>query len=416
MASVADRSDPPATIRAEDIPVDRRVAAFVFFMVADFFYGWAWNTVDVLRPDIRAALGLSLTEAGLMYTAQGLGALIGGGLIIGQLADRLGRRNALVGIMIGYGLSLAAGAFVRDFAEVIIQRFVLGLFLGGVFPTVVGLYTALFDRRQCGKLAGFYNGTFNGSVVVMGLIVAQLGIADWRLLMWAGAIPPLVLAPFAYLIVPDDRRLIPFGGVAALGKVRKLPIAELFAPGLGRQTLLLAAMVGLNFFGSAAFTGWQTTDLTENMGLDGATAKGMYGYQFAAAILGGFVWGAISDRFGRRGNAIGFFGGAAVIVAYVTLGSDRATLTAIGLGYGFMIAASVIWGPWLTELYPPHLRSTAASIFQWGRIISFVAPPITAAVAERAGLGIAMSLAAVAFTLAGLIWLTLPETVGRRAR
>ena len=66
----------------------------MFLMVADFYYGWAWNTVDVLRPDIRASFGLSLTEVSLMYTAQSAGALVGA-VVIGQLADRLGRRNAI---------------------------------------------------------------------------------------------------------------------------------------------------------------------------------------------------------------------------------------------------------------------------------------------------------------------------------
>ena len=63
--------------RAEDVPLGRRVAAFALLMVFEFFYGWSWNTVDVLRPQIREALGLTLTQAGSAYTAQSIGALIG---------------------------------------------------------------------------------------------------------------------------------------------------------------------------------------------------------------------------------------------------------------------------------------------------------------------------------------------------
>ena len=404
-------------IHAEELPLQRRVVAFVFFMVADFFYGWSWNTVDVLRPDIRAALRLTLTEAGSMYSAQGAGALVGA-IVIGQLADRLGRRNALFGIMVGYGLSLAAGAYVTTYAELVTQRFVLGLFLGGVFPTVVGLYTSLFPREICGKLAGFYNGTFNGSVVVLGLLANRFHVGDWHTLLLIGALPPLVLAPLAYLVVPDDRRIIPYGTSDAPSVARgRLPVAELFAPDLRRKTLLLALMVGLNFFGSQAFTGWQTTYLTEVRHLDAAAAKEMFGWQFAAAIVGGFVWGAVSDRLGRRLNAAGYLLGALVVVGYLTLATSAPTLLLLGCGYGFMISASVIWGPWIAELYPPHLRSTAASIFNWGRIISFFAPLITARVAESFGLATAMSLAAVALALAALIWWQLPETLPRpRAR
>ena len=81
MATTAMRAG-PARIRAEDIPFARRIVAFSFLLVFDFFYGWSWNTVDVLRPDIRAALDLTLNGAALMYTAQSAGALVGAVLIV----------------------------------------------------------------------------------------------------------------------------------------------------------------------------------------------------------------------------------------------------------------------------------------------------------------------------------------------
>jgi MFS family permease len=234
-------------------------------------------------------------------------------------------------------------------------------------------------------------------------------------LILLGAVPALALAPLAYLLVPDDRRIIPYGAVNYDPSPRgRLPIVELFQNGLWRQTLLIALMVGLNFFGSQAFTGWQTTYLTENANVAGAAAKEMFGWQFAAAIVGGFFWGTIADRYGRKVNAVGFGLGALTVALYVTMADTVPLLLVLGCAYGFMIAASVIWGPWIAELYPPHLRSTAASIFNWGRLISFFAPLVTGAVAESYGLNIAMSMAAVAFGLATLVWLTLPETLKRQ--
>ena len=76
-------------------------------------------------------------------------------------------------------------------------------------------------------------------------------------------------------------------------------------------------------------------------------------------------------------------------------------------------SCSATWGPWLSELYPPHLRSTAASIFNWGRVISMTAPLITAPLAEAFGLAPVMSLASVSFLAAAAIWLSLPETLRR---
>lgn len=399
--------------RAEDIPSSRRVVAFVFLMVFDFFYGWSWNTVDLLRPDIRAALDLTLTEAAMMYTTQSAGALVGA-VLIGQLADRLGRRNAMFAIMVGYSLSLLAGAFVTSLTELLTQRFVLGLFLGGVFPVAVSLYTSLFDKSLCGRLAGFYNGTFNGSVVALGFIVSTFDVADWRFLLWLGAIPPLVLSPLTFWLIPDDRKTLPYGFERLEKSGRRLPAAELFAPHLRSRTLLICLMVGLNFFAYQAFAGWQTTFLQDELGLSSATAKGLLAWQFAATILGGFLWGYVADRLGRRVNAIGFVAATVFIGIYLTIGSDVGTLRIVGILFGLMLPASVIWGPWIAEMFPPHLRSTAASIFNWGRIISLFSPPITAAVATGFGLEAAMALGAVSWFLAAIVWRFLPETLDRQ--
>jgi MFS family permease len=399
--------------RSEDIPLPQRILAFVFMLFADFFYGWSWNTVDVLRPYMRDSLDLSLTQAGSLYSALSGGALIGA-IIIGQLADRIGRRNALFGIMVGYSTSLIASSYATTYGEALAARFAIGFFLGGIFPTVVGLYTSLFDRRVCGKLASFYNGTFNLSVVLLGFAVSTIGGESWRDILFYGGLPALIAAPFIFLIVPNDRLYRPYGGPAETPVVAKLPVVELFRPELRRRTFSIAAMVGLNFFAYQAFTGWMTTYLAEVRGLPAVEVGALVSWQFIGSIAGGFFWGWLSDRIGRRTNAVGFLLASGFIVLFLWLPNDITLLRTVGLLYGFSLSASVIWGPWIAELFPPHLRSTAASIFNWGRIISFFAPLITATVAQTWGLTAGMMLAAFSFAAAALVWLSLPETVERR--
>jgi MFS family permease len=108
------------------------VLVFVLLLVCEFLYGWAWNTVDVLRPYIRESLGLSLIEAGSAYSAQGAGALIGA-IVMGQIADRIGRRRVLSGLVFGYGVLLLAGMIVASYPQLLLQRFLLGFFAGARF-------------------------------------------------------------------------------------------------------------------------------------------------------------------------------------------------------------------------------------------------------------------------------------------
>lgn len=399
---------PDAPSPARPMPgLGRQFAIFALLLACEFCYGWAWNTVDVLRPFIRKSLGLSLIEAGSAYSAQGAGALIGA-VLIGQLADRFGRRRTFAVVVLGYGTMLIAGAAVASYPMLLVQRFLLGAFAGATFPVGVGIYVNLFRPTLRGRLAGTMNAFFSFSIVALGLAMGAVAPEDWRLLLWVGGIPTFALAAMVLWLIPAGCAIDLAGE-----RVTKLPIGELFAPDVRRQTLMLAAMTGLNFFGYAAYSGWLTTYLSGERGFDATTTGHLVAWQFAGNIAGGFFWGWTADRFGRRFNAIGFLIAAAAIVVYLLAPSDVVVLQIVGLVYGAALCSSVTWGPWLAELYPPHLQSTAASIFNWGRIISFFAPLITAQLAESFGMATAMASASIAFTVAAALWLAQRETLSR---
>ena len=400
----------PPVLRAEDLPLTRRAFAFAFLVACYFFYSYAWNTVDVLRPYIRASAGLGLQEAGLLYTCQSLGALIGA-LCIGQLADRFGKRNLLFVITLGFGLALLAGVVARSFVALAAQRLVLGVFLGGVFSVCVGLYISWFNAQVRGRLASVVAAMYTLGFIFQGWLGTRLLERDWTLMLWVGALPPVGLALFTFWIVPDDRRVLSFGSAAPSAPVAKLPIIELFQPQYRRTTLMLTLLSGLSFFGYQAFAGWVTTYLKEVRLLGGDGIGALIAWQGFGGLLGGFVWGWVADRFGRRINAIGFIAAAVMIVAYLRAPNNIDLLKTLGFFYGFVISAGVAWGVYFAELYPAHLRSTAASIFHWGRVISFFAPAATAAVAETAGLTTGMMLAALLYVSAAAVWLLLPETL-----
>jgi MFS family permease len=403
-------------IRAQEFSQARRFGALGFLLVAYFFYAWSWNTVDILRPYIKESLGLTDLQAGSSYTLQSIGA-IAGAVVMGQVADKIGRRNALIITMIGYGCGLLSAFLVTSYTGLMVQRIGLGFFLGSMFPIAVGIYSGLFARDVRGLIAGFVLGTYNLAVAALGFMSAAAFRAgyDWTVLLWAGAVP-VALALFAFFVIPDDRNFIPMDGKNEDEATAKatLPIAELFKPGVAKQTILLATMTGLNFFAYQAFTGWASTYLKEDRAIPDTVVGDVLGWQFVGAAIGGLVWGFISDRFGRRIAAWGFVIAAAIIPVYLFVPMPIGLLELTGFTYGIMLSCSAIWGPWLSELYPPHLRSTAASIFNWGRVISMTAPLITAPLAEAFGRAPVMSLASISFLAAAFIWFRMPETVVRR--
>lgn len=393
----------------EAMSLRRRIAILFLLLGTEFFYGWAWNTVDVLRPYLRSSFGLTLVQAGSMYTAQGSGALIGG-IVAGQLADRYGRRLMLALVVAGYGTLLIAGTVVETYFSLLAQRFLMGACMGGYFSVEVGIYVNLFRTSLRGRVAGLLNAFFSLSIVALGVAMGMVVDHGWRALLWIGGIPALVLAALALIVIPAHSPIDRFHARSGA-----LPVLELFHRGVIRQTLMLAAMTGLNFFGYQAFSGWLSTYLIDVRHFDDGTAGRLVAVVYAGNIIGGFAWGWAADRFGRRFNAVGFVVAAAAIAVYLAAPNNLLVLRIAGITYGTALCCSVIWGVWLAELYPPHLRSTAASIFNWGRIISMIAPLATARMAGSVGLTASMASASVAFLLAALIWLFQRETLYRPA-
>jgi MFS family permease len=404
-----------AVVRAEDIALSRRTTAFVLLMVFEFFYGWSWNTVDVLRPQIREELGLTLTQAGSAYTAQSLGALIGA-IVFGALADRIGRQRILFAIVLGTAVAAAAGAYVQSYFMLLAQRFVLGLFLGANFPVLIATYMGLFSSGVRGKLTSIGQGTYNLSVIALGMAYGMFAErSDWHWLLLIGSVPALILSPLILLLVPDDRKMSAWGADPDEPKSEVMPLLELFSPEFRRRTWLLFLLVALNFFAYQAFAGWTTTFLKEERGLAPETIGWIISTQFTGALIGGFFWGWFSDRFGRRPAGIGFAFGAIAVLAYLTVAQSPTALAVAGFCWGFAITASVAWAPWISELYPTRVRSSAMSIFNWGRIVSMTAPLVTGEIAASFGLESAMLLGAAGFGLGAVVWFALPETVPRPA-
>jgi MFS family permease len=226
----------------------------------------------------------------------------------------------------------------------------------------------------------------------------------------------MLIAPLVFIFLPDDRDMRPWGAETLAAGTTKLPIMELFTPALRRSTLLLFVLVGLNFFAYQAFAGWVTTYLKDVKKFSPEVISGIITWQAIGGLLGCFFWGWFSDRFGRRLSGIGFFIGGASVLLYLVVLDSALSLRVGGAIWGFMVSASVAWAPWMSELYPPHLRSTAMSIFHWGRIISMTAPLITGAIAEAFGLSAAMTMSAVGLIIGGFVWLMIPETIERRSR
>ena len=398
----------PASAAPPEVGVVQRWGTFVAIMLVYVFYSFCWNTESFLRPYVAQSLGLSRIEVSAFYTAQALGALIGA-IVLSQIADRYSRRNTLAGISVGFGIAALGVVFVVDLQTALVQRFFMGFFMGGVFGCVVSVYVGLFSATVLGLLSGLVQLVYNGGDALLSWFGRHYDASNWHQLLQIGGCGAICAGIIVWVVVPSDRMRV----AAARSSGQSPALRELFEHGRWRLTWRLALLSGLNYFAFQSFNGWVTTLLRETYHYPSDMVGKLMTSLHIGSMVGAIVWGMIGDRLGRRANLVGFLLAAVIIVVYLNLPPTPIVLGVAGFCYGFCIVSHGIWGPYFAELYPEHLRATAASIINWGRIVSLFGSLLSGWIAHEAGLITVMYIGGLSYGLAALLWWTLPETLRR---
>jgi AAHS family 4-hydroxybenzoate transporter-like MFS transporter len=141
--------------------------------------------------------------------ASGMFGMMVGGAIAGLVGDRVGRRVALIGSVILFGvMTLAAGA-VNGVIALGVLRFMAGLGLGGAVPNAAALASEYVPKRHrpfavtltivCVPLGATL------AALLGGFILPALG---WRSLFVIGGLMPLALAVVLWQALPESPRYL----------------------------------------------------------------------------------------------------------------------------------------------------------------------------------------------------------------
>lgn len=407
-----------------EVPMIQRVAAYLAILVGYFFYCYNFVIIDYVRPYIVEAYeGISLSDTAQFYTWQSVGALIGA-LSCAWFAGRFGKKYTLITITALNGGATIVNMMFTDYATWAAMRFIIGLSLGGYFTVAVSLMIGLFTPTVRGKLTAFASSMFSVALMVMGAYAAFISSIDapWESLMWVGGIPPLAAAFAMVFVLPSDKNVIAYGeedSSANTGQntpAKKGSWGEMLSKPYRLLTITCLLLAGLNFYGFQFFSGFVTTYLKEVRQFDGTTIGVIFSISAFGSLFGAWVWGAVADKFGRKVNAFGFILAGIMASIFFIAPSDLMIgslnmLAILGLIYNFGLSSSAVWGGYFSELFPAHLRSYGAALFHGGRIIGMWAPMVLIFIKERTDLQTAMWGSPIVWIVAGLLWLSLPETL-----
>ncbi|MGH8452805.1 MFS transporter, partial [Pseudomonas sp.] len=213
----------------------------------------------VLIPALTELLphsGLEPTAANIaMYGSIMFGLfLVGWGLsfIWGPLADRFGRVKVLAASILVYSLFTGAAAFSDNIWQLAIFRLIAGIGVGGEWA-LAGTYVAESwpeDRRKMGAgylQTGYYLGFF-----IAALLNYTVGAAyGWRVMFLCGLFPAVVAVYTALKVKEPQRQAAKTGP--------RTPWWEIFAPAFRRRTLTSSALVGVAIVGLWAGSVYEAT-------------------------------------------------------------------------------------------------------------------------------------------------------------
>lgn len=399
----------PGRHDASAASLTRRIAAYLTVLLGYLFYCYNFNVVDYVRPYLIADYRFSLSQTANLAVAQNVGVTVGAFAWAGFVAWA-GQRRAIGAIGAAIGGLAVLQALATTFPLWFGVRGLMSAALGGYYVVATGLVVTLFPPEVRGRLIALNSATYPLSNIMLGMIGGTLGDARWHLLMWLGAVP-LLVAPVAMLLVPRG---------AAAPAVEPRPgetggWREMLSARWRWLTIGCILLSGIDFNAYQLFASFVTVYLKQALGYDAARIGDTVAAIGGGSLVGAFAWALVSDRFGRRSAASGYVLCAVCIPVFLFGGLSGRALDGVALVFGVGLSCTSAWGVWFAELFPERLRPHGAALFHAGHIFAMGAPLFITAFSDRLGLAWLMACGAVVYMAGAMVWLALPETLGRTA-
>ncbi|MFI4935974.1 MAG: MFS transporter, partial [Caulobacterales bacterium] len=196
--------------------------------------GFDVQSMGVAAPGLAPALGLTRDQLGPAFSASIVGLLIGA-VLIGRLADRVGRKWTLVSSLSVFGVFSLATAMAWDFTSLLWIRLFVGLGLGGAMPNLIALCAEATPEQGRSRIVSLAMSGMPFGGALAGLVAAVL---DWRGVFHVGGGWPLAMAALMALSLPESER---FQAARVTSTARSDFRKVLFGEGRAGATLLLWA-------------------------------------------------------------------------------------------------------------------------------------------------------------------------------
>ncbi|GDY02191.1 MFS transporter [Planctomycetota bacterium] len=275
---------------ADLTPAQERMATAALALAA---FALNLNTVVIgaLKPFLPQELLPGANSIEWLVGGAAAGSALGA-LLLGPLADRIGRRTPLVVGSAGFAVLSLLHLWADSFAVLFTLRVLSGFAVGVAYASASALAANLVPYHRRGKTMGIFTaGMFLAVPIGLPLAIELAKAGHWSFIFGVQSLIALVGLAFSICAVPRDRGTGAW--VAPWHILRRPPV--LFA-------LAAVALHNGSFFTTVQLaTGW-----LDHTGIVPKNDQGLLfvGLGLVSAI-GSFVLGRVSDRYGKRNFVLG---------------------------------------------------------------------------------------------------------------
>ena len=389
--------------------------------------------ISFLFAVILSSLHITLTQAGIVVSMT-LASSIVGGILVGWLGDKIGRKNALLATLLLLAAGAILSAFAWDFTSLLIFRIIAGIGVGGEWGAGIVLISEVWDNRRRGLGSAYVQANAAGGVILASAVAAYSlshfsPDMAWRVAVGVGGLP-LILMIFVRWKMPESRLWQEYKQREAKGELPPEKIAEGASivevlKGASLRYLIIGTFVmGGYVIGYQSITIFMPLLLGKTLGASPEIIRNVT-VLWALALAGGMIlFGYIGDAYGRKVSVVvaatlGIIGFVGIYVVGATKFDGSILTWSVFWWYviwGIAQGSAGQFGAWFSELYPVELRSTGTSgIYNLGRLVGSIAPYAVPALAAAFGnLLHAMMFGLIGALVCLIATLMLPETGGRR--
>ncbi|WP_313801741.1 MFS transporter [Sphingobium sp.] len=371
----------------DEAPMGRlQIAAIILCVLLNALDGFDVLAISFASPGIAAEWGVDRAALGLVLSMELIGMAVGS-VLLGGLADRIGRRPTILLCLVFMASGMLAATHAFSVVSLSAIRLLTGLGIGGMLACTNAMVAELANARARSlavavMAAGYPTGAIAGGSIASMLLVS----GDWRDVFLFGAIMTGIFLPLAAFLLPESIGFLlqkrPRGAldkvnallarmghesIAALppqdAAAPKASLSALFAPDLARITILLTAAYFAHIMTFYFILKW-VPKIVVDMGHAPSAAGGVLVWANVGGLVGALLLSVLSWRIRIRPLVIVAMLMSTVMVTIFGQGqSSLSGLALVAAAGGFFTNAGVV-GLYaiIAQSFPTSVRGTGTGM------------------------------------------------------